>query len=131
MPAHNGPAVNAIEDDESLNLIMDVNLATTPLSFVKEYLTKNDVYPGCFPECYKYKSHPKGCDDPKAGIQGLITEGFLQFDRFMKDKKIEEIDVVVVSIPYTLINIPAPTRPVPLTITLPGPIPNSSEKVVP
>ncbi|KAI5444408.1 hypothetical protein KIW84_012872 [Lathyrus oleraceus] len=48
-----------------------------------------------------------------------------------KLKKIEEINVVVVSIPYTLINIPAPAIPVPLTITLPGPIPYSNEKVVP
>lgn len=49
----------------------------------------------------------------------------------MKDKKIEETNVVVVSIPYTPFNIPTPARPAPLTITLPGPIPYSSEKDVP
>lgn len=49
----------------------------------------------------------------------------------MKDKKIEEIDVVVISISYTPINILVLARPTPLTITLPGPIPYSSEKVAP
>lgn len=77
MPAHNGPAINAIEDGESMNLIMDVNLVTTPLSFVKEYLFKNDVYLGCFLKCCRCKSQLEGCDDLKAGIQSLIIDGFL------------------------------------------------------
>ncbi|XP_050920255.1 uncharacterized protein LOC127137890 [Lathyrus oleraceus] len=131
MPAHNGSAVNAIEDGETLNLIMDVNLVTHSLPFVKEYLIKNDVYPECFPKCCKCKSQPEGCDDLKAGTQSLITEGFLKFDRIVKDKKIEETDVALIYIPYTSINIPAPTRPTPLTITFTGPISYSSERVVP
>ncbi|XP_050918819.1 uncharacterized protein LOC127136279 [Lathyrus oleraceus] len=94
MPAHNGLAINVVEDDEKLNLIMDVNLVTTLLPFVKEYLIKNDVYPGYVIECCKCKSQLEGCDDLKAGIQTRV-------------------------------------RPTPLTITLPGPIPYSSEKVVP
>ena len=61
----------------------------------------------------------------------MITEGFLQFNRIVKDEKIEETNVVVVSIPYTPINIPASARPTPLTITFPGLIPYSSEKVLP
>lgn len=77
MLAHNGPLVNAIEDGEGLNLIMDVNLVTTSLPFVKEYLIKKDVCPGCVSKCHKCKSHPEGCDYLKAGIQSLITEGFL------------------------------------------------------
>lgn len=68
MPAHTGPVVNAIKDGESLNLIMDVNLVTTPLPFVQEYLIKNDVYPGCFTEYYKCRNQTEGCDDVKAGI---------------------------------------------------------------
>lgn len=109
--------------DEGLNLIMDVHLVTTLLQFVKEYLVKDDVYPGCVPECNKCKSHPEGCDDLKAGIQSLVTEGFLQFGRIVKDKNIEEVDVAVIPILYIAINIPSPNRPTPLTITLPGSIP--------
>ena len=66
MSAHNGPTVNAIEDGESLNLIMDVNLVITLLVFDKEYLIKNDVYLICFTEYCKCKSYAEGCDDLKA-----------------------------------------------------------------
>lgn len=34
MPAHVGPIVNVVEDGENLNLIMDVNLLSNPLSCV-------------------------------------------------------------------------------------------------
>lgn len=67
----------------------------------------------------------------KTEIQNLIDEGFLQCDRIVKDKKVEDKDVAVISIPYTPVNIPASARPTPLTITLPGPIPYSRESVVP
>lgn len=39
--------------------------------------------------------------------------------------------MAVISIPYTPVNILAPARPTPLIITLPGPIPYSSENDVP
>lgn len=51
MPAHVGPTVNIVEDGENLNLVMGVNLLFTPLSCVKSYLIKNDIFPGCFLEC--------------------------------------------------------------------------------
>lgn len=69
MPAHNGPIVNVVEDDDNLNLIMDVNLVATLFPFVKEYLIKNDVYLGCVPECCKCKGLLEGSDDMKAGIR--------------------------------------------------------------
>lgn len=50
MPAHGGPTVNIVTEGESINLIMDVNLLSTPLSCVKSYLIQNGVFPGCFPE---------------------------------------------------------------------------------
>ena len=46
-------------------------------------------------------------------------------------RKAEGKELAVISISYTLADIPAPARPTPLTITLPGPIPYSSENVVP
>lgn len=49
MPAHVGPTVNVVEDGKNLNLIMDVNLFSTPLPCIKSYLIKNGVFPGCFP----------------------------------------------------------------------------------
>lgn len=47
----------------------------------------------------------------------------------MKDEKVEEKKVAVISIPYTPANIPAPARPKPLIITLPDPILYSRESV--
>lgn len=72
-----------------------------------------------------------GCDDLKEGIQKLINEVFLQFERNSKNKKVEEKDLDVISIPFTLAQITAPTRPTPLAITFSGPVPYSSEKAIP
>lgn len=54
MSAHVGPIVNVVEDGENLNFIMDVNLLSTPLSCVKSYLIKNDIFPRCFPGCCEF-----------------------------------------------------------------------------
>lgn len=53
IPTHGDLSVNAIEITEVLNLVMDVNLVTTLLLVVKEYLIKKDVYPSCSPDCMK------------------------------------------------------------------------------
>ncbi|XP_050889558.1 uncharacterized protein LOC127094827 [Lathyrus oleraceus] len=105
---HVGPTVIVMDDGENLNLIMDVNLLSTPFLCVKSYLINNGVFPICFLEC---------C--------------FLQCDRIVKDEKVEEKDVAIISIPHTPTNIPTPARPTPLTIMLPGPLPYSSKSVVP
>lgn len=77
MPAHVGHTVNFVEDGEILNLIMDVNLLSNPLRYVKSYLIKNGVFPRCFLECCECQNQLEGCDNLKSGIQNLIDEGFL------------------------------------------------------
>lgn len=131
MPAHAGPMVNVVEDGVNLNLIMDVNLMSTPLLCVKGYLVKNGVFPGCLPYYCECQSQPEGCVSLKTRIQNLINEGVLQCDWVVKDNKVEEKDVEVISIQCTSANIPTHARPTPLTITLPSPIPYSNENVVP
>ncbi|XP_050889212.1 uncharacterized protein LOC127094416 [Lathyrus oleraceus] len=131
MLARVGPTANVVEDGENLNLIMDVNLLSTPLSCVKSYLIRNGVFPRCFPDCCECQNQPEGCVNLKTGIQNLIDEGFLQCDRIVKDEKVEEKYVTVIYILYTPANIPAPTRPIPLKIMLSGLIPYSSKSVVP
>ncbi|XP_050875925.1 uncharacterized protein LOC127079584 [Lathyrus oleraceus] len=131
MPAHGGSTVNMMEEGESLNLIMDVNLLSTPLPCVKSYLIQNGVFPGCSPDCCECQNQPNGCVSLKIGIQSLINEGILQYDKILKDGKVVDKEVAVISIPYTPANISAHARPTPLTITLPGPIPYSRENVVP
>ena len=110
---------------------MDVEQVTTPLSFVKRYLLDNSIFPGYTSECAKCTEQPKGCDDLKAGIQLLIKEASLQFDRKSSYRKVTREDVVVISIPYTPVRIPTPSRAPPLMITVPGPMPYTSEKAIP
>ncbi|XP_050877660.1 uncharacterized protein LOC127081452 [Lathyrus oleraceus] len=62
-----------------------------------------------------------GCDCLASAIQNLINEGSLQFDR-MKKKVVEEVDVIT---------IPVPPKKSIVRITLPGPVPYSSDKDVP
>lgn len=64
------------------------------------------------------------------GIQKFLDECFLQCDKVVKERK-EGKEVSVISIPYTPVSLAAPVQAVPLTITVPGPVPYSSEKVVP
>lgn len=131
MPAHGGPTINMVEEGENLNLIMDSNLLSTPLSCVKSYLIQNGVFPGYSPDCCECQNQPEGCVSMKIGIQNLINEGILQCDKIVKDDKVEEKEVAVISIPYTPANILAPARLTPLTITLRGPIPYSGGNFVP
>ncbi|XP_050916439.1 uncharacterized protein LOC127131569 [Lathyrus oleraceus] len=121
MPPHGGASVSAIEVDEELNLIMDASLATIPLPFVKEYLLKMGVFPGCAADCKDRLYQCNGCDYLKSKIQNLINEGSLQFDR-LKKKVVEEVDVIT---------IPVPTKKPTVRTTLPGLVPYSSDKGVP
>ena len=119
------------DNGEMLNLVMNVEQVTTPLSFVKRYLLENSIFPGCTSECVKCREQPKGCDDLKSGIQLLMKQGSLQFDRKPSYRKVTEEDVIVISIPYTPARILAPSRAPPLMITVLGPMPYISEKAVP
>lgn len=108
-----------------------MKLLKTPLLSVKEALVRNNVFPGC---CYSCGACPKstnGCNDLKEGIQKLLNEGRLQCEKVVKEEKAVEREVEVISIPYAPVNIPVPTKPAPLTITVPGPVPYSSEKAIP
>lgn len=115
--------MNVVEVEQGLNLIKDVELLKTPLLSFKDALVKNGVFPGCFHDCCACRESIDGCDSLKKGIQKLISEGSLQCEKVAKDEKIVEKEVSVISIPYSPAEIPVPARPVPLTITVPGPVP--------
>lgn len=133
MPPHTKPGVNAIERAEDSDVVNDVNSMIIPLTSVKAYLAKNGIFPGCVPDCQKCEDQFEGCSELKKKIQELMDIGFLQFSKVMK----KDDEVVVISIPYdpvdipTPVEIPEPTEPAALTITIPGPVPYSSEKAVP
>lgn len=125
MPPHAGPSVNVVEVEQGLNLVRDVRLLKTPLLTVKDYLIEKNVFPSCLHDCYECQELYGGYDNLKYGIQKLIDEGSLQCEKTVKDKRVVVKEIFVVSIPYS------PARQVPLTITVPSPIPYSSEKSIP
>ena len=111
IPMHEGVVVNMIDDDgKMLNLVLDVEQVTTPILYVKRYFLDNSIFPGCASDCVKCKEQPKGCDDLKVGIQFLMDEGSLQFDGRPRCQKFTEKDIAMISIPYTLVHIPTPSR---------------------
>lgn len=77
MPAHGGPTVNMVEEGESLNLIMDVNMLSTPLPCIKSYLIQSGVFPGCPPNCCECQNQHEGCVNMRIGILNLIDESVL------------------------------------------------------
>lgn len=131
MPPHTKSGVNSIEKAEDSDIVKDVNSVIIPLTFVKAYLVKNGILPGCAPNCQKCEDQSEGCTGLKNKIQEVMDIGFLQFSRIVK----KEDEIVVISIPYDLVDIPTPVEipiePTALIITVPGPIPYSSEKAVP
>lgn len=127
MPLHNNHSTNAIDD--SLNLVHDVNLLRTPLLFVKKKLLEHDIFPGCLEGCQMCLNHPKGYEDLKMGIQCLIDQSRIQFDRIQKD--CDDSDVATITIPYDPISVPVPAKKSPLIITVPGPLPFESTKAIP
>ncbi|XP_058725722.1 uncharacterized protein LOC131597017 [Vicia villosa] len=144
MPAHGGCAgVNAIED-EGIKVVTDVGCLTFPLVSVKQHLANSGIFPGCGVDCENCKNQPEGCFDLKSMVQRLMDEGPLQFYRKRINMRVANGEVVVIDIPYDPVApisiqvpvqipivIPYTEQPTALMITVPGPIPYESEKVVP
>src|ERR1051325_3981530 len=98
MPRH-GVVQSVMEDGEVPNLIMDVDSVKKPLPFIKKYLIKRGVFPGCEAACDRCEHCSNGCTNLKAGIQSLIDDGQLRFDQIRRDEKVETRDVSVITIP--------------------------------
>ncbi|XP_058763479.1 uncharacterized protein LOC131636912 [Vicia villosa] len=143
MPTHGGSGVNAIESEE-ISVVSDVGCLTFPLVSVKQHLVNSGIFLGCGVDCENCKSQPEGCADLKSMVQKLIDEGPLQFYRRLRGAKSEDGEVAVISIPYEPVapiyiqvpiqipvSIPYEEQLAALMITVPGPIPYESEKVVP
>lgn len=74
-------------------------------------------------------NQPKGCEELKMGIQCMIDQGRIQFDRIQKSRGVS--DVATITIPYDPILVPVPEKKSPLIITVPGPLPFESTKAIP
>ncbi|XP_058762353.1 uncharacterized protein LOC131635725 [Vicia villosa] len=130
MPPHGAHAANAIEVVEDARLVKDVIELGSLLPLLKKELLRMDLYSGCGEFCADCMAISSVCDKVKSGVQQLIDSGYLQFERVRRPEMVEN-EVNVASIPYIPAKIPIPARAPPLVITLPGPVPYTSERAIP
>ncbi|KAI5395977.1 hypothetical protein KIW84_062249 [Lathyrus oleraceus] len=194
MPQHGGANVNMMEGEA--RSVKDTLKLKTPLSDIKGYLLKADVFPGCVKGCLDCATQSGGCLKLQQGIQALLDKGILQVedlsvqesaegveeevfedatDEFadvvptdfvihdgvftfsnMVDSDVIELDsdvsdacilmneiseydydvaTITIFYPTNQINVPEaqpvpPTQPSTMTITTPGPLPFTSERVI-
>ncbi|XP_050902728.1 uncharacterized protein LOC127115167 [Lathyrus oleraceus] len=81
MPAHGAHRVNCIEGVESEDLVISVDEIQTSLLVVKDRLLNSGVHPGCGEICVGCAEAEDGCELLRAGIQGLMDRGCVQFGR--------------------------------------------------
>ncbi|XP_058783918.1 uncharacterized protein LOC131658667 [Vicia villosa] len=130
MPPHGAHAANAIEVVEDARLVKDVIELGSLLPLLKKELLRMDLYSGCGEFCADCMAISSVCDKVKSGVQQLIDSGYLQFERVRRPEMVEN-EVNVASISYIPAKIPIPARAPPLVITLPGPVPYTSERAIP
>ena len=134
MPSH-GKGVNAIDD---VSFVSSINDLTTPLLTVKKNLLRVGLFPGFLENYYHCASQTNGCIWLKKGIQRLIDSHKLLFEKTPSVKSLpQDISIIIISnTPIRItskgpIRIHAEPRVIPLIITTLGPVPYSSDKVVP
>ncbi|XP_050915874.1 uncharacterized protein LOC127130967 [Lathyrus oleraceus] len=81
MPVHGAHRVNCIEGVDSEDLVVDVSEIQTSLMVVKGRLLNGGVHPGCGKDCLGCAESENGCELLRAGIQGLMDRGCVQFGR--------------------------------------------------
>ncbi|XP_058746156.1 uncharacterized protein LOC131619029 [Vicia villosa] len=130
MPPHGAHATNAIEFAEDTRLVKDVIELGSLLPLLKKELLRMGLYSSCGKFCTDCMAVSSVYDKVKSGVQQLINSGYLQFERVRRPERVEN-EINVASIPYTPAKIPIPARAPPLVITLPGPVPYTSERAIP
>jgi hypothetical protein len=135
MPNHD-KAVNALDGDSLITTVADL---TSPLPIIKRNLLQAGLFPGCTEDCNLCILRPEDCLKLKNGIQQLMDDRTILFERVSKaENPIEEVSVIArskipvkITAPRIPVKIIAEPRVAPLIITAPGPIPYSSSKAIP
>lgn len=157
MPNHE-KTVNAVDEVSYVSSVADV---TTPLSIIKKKLVQAGFFPGCNEDCFYCAYKPDSCWKLKDGIQRLMDNYTILFERtpsvesmcehLTRGKKFEDVDMVdKVPVKITskgpvkitskgpikitaegLVKTVAEVRVPPMIITTPGPIPYTSDKAIP
>ena len=134
MPKHDR-GVNAVKDDVFVAIVDEL---VTPLLTVKRNLLKADLFPGCGEGCHLRLSLSTGCHLLKAGVQRLMDDKEILFEKTLVPTiSYKDVSIIAISAnpprvstkrPVRITSVPKVT---PLIITMPGPIPYSSDKTIP
>ena len=133
MPKH-GRNVHAIEEDL---YVSDVDDLMTPLLTIKLNLLQAGIFPGCKEDCHCCCSLPINCPLLRKGIQGLMDSHQILFEKIPAiPTPIKDVSIITISTNLSKavkkpVKITSSTKIVPLKITMPGPVPYSSDKSIP
>ncbi|XP_050898120.1 uncharacterized protein LOC127105008 [Lathyrus oleraceus] len=127
MPMHGQMTVNVISEDKSKIWVTDVDQLRTPMFVVKSHLLKNGVFPGCDNYCAACAVTTSGCVMLRETVQKMMDEGSLRFEKVTLENK----DISTITIYFDPVHLSVPANVVPVTITVPGPIPYENDGVVP
>jgi hypothetical protein len=119
--------VNVISEDKSKIGVTDVDQLRTPMSVVKRHLLKNGVFPGCDNYCVACTVTANGCVMLRETVQKMMDEGSLRFEKVA----LENEDISTITIYFDPVHLSVPADVVPITITVPGPIPYENDDAVP
>ena len=133
--AKHDKGVNVVDDD--LFIPSTYELAT-PLAIFKKNILRVSLFPGCGEGCHLCTSLPNGCLLLKIGVQHLMDNKEIMFEKTPSTRSLcEDILIITISDNPPRVSSKRPVRitstpkVAPLIITFPGPIPYSYDKVVP
>ncbi|KAI5404630.1 hypothetical protein KIW84_051693 [Lathyrus oleraceus] len=135
MPNHD-KTVNVVDDNSHISNVADL---TSPLLIIKKNLLQTGLFPGCAENCDRCVLRPNECLKLRNGIQRLMDDRTILFEKVPKvENPTEEISVIARSkVPVKItatrapVKITAEPKVAPLIITAPGPVPYSSSKAIP
>ena len=127
MPMHGPMGVNVMSEDKRKLEVTDVNQLRTPMSVVKRHLMKSGVFPGCDNRCAACTVTTNGCVMLRETVQKMMDEGSLRFEKVA----LENEDISMITIYFDPVHLSVLADVVPITITVPGPVPYESDGAVP
>ena len=124
-----------MDDDSFVTSVEDIS---TPLMTVKKNLLSTSLFLGCGEGCQMCSILPSGCRLLKSGVQRLMDNKEILFEKTMIPVvPNEDVAIITISANPSKVSSRKPVRITlvpriaPLIITVPGPIPYTSDKAVP
>ena len=134
MPKHNRD-VNIVEEDMFVTLVDEL---VTPLLTIKKNLLIAGVFPGYDESCRLCLSSPTSCLLLKPGVQRLIDNKEILFEKTsIPTVSYKDVSIVTIFDNSSRVSTKRPviitsvSKANPLIITMPGPVPHESDETVP